>query len=112
MARPTKMVDERALRAMAEANLNNIQIADALGISIKTLKRRYGQIVKDSRSSVKAKLAIKALQMAMKGNWGAMKYQLSNQLGWSEKVTIDGSSEVTGQVVVYRAYNPADLKEK
>ncbi len=112
MARPRKIVDERMLRVMAESNLNNVQIAEAMGISKKTLERRYVALLKEARSNIRSKLAIKALQMALKGHWGALKYQLSNQLNWSEKVTIDGNTEHTGQVVVYRSYNPADLKEK
>jgi hypothetical protein len=109
MARPRKVIDEKFLRLMAESNLNNEQIADRLSISVKTLNRRYVHILKDARSSMKTKLAIKALQMALKGHWPALKYQLSNQLGWSERTTID-TSESSKPFTL--AYTVDDLKKE
>lgn len=106
MARPKKVIDEKLLEAMATSHLPNEHMANTLGISVWTLERRYAQKIQEYKSRGKAKLVMKAQQLAEKGNWPALKYLLGNHLNWSEKVEVQSSDN--NPTIVTRVFDPRE----
>lgn len=110
MARPKKIIDEKLLEAMATSHLPTKYIAETLGVSHDTLQRRYALKIQECRSKGKAKLVIKAQQLAEKGSVPMIKYLLGNHLGWSEKIETKETGN-TSTVVVYQSYDKKKLNE-
>lgn len=84
--RTPKEVDEALLEKLSIIHCSNQTIADCLGISVDTLKRRFAEKIEEFRSRGKAKLKTLAFNKAEKGDFAAIKFLLQNYTGMSDKV--------------------------
>lgn len=108
MARPKKEIDEKLLEKLAFVHLPDQIIADCLGISEWTLRRRYARKIDESKSKGKAKLATLAWAKAEKGDWAAIKFLLQNWLKMSDKIEQTVNADLSKPIVL--AYSNESVK--
>jgi hypothetical protein len=88
------------------------QIADFLGISDKTLRRRMQEdpsilsVYKSGKQRAVAGVATSLLQQAREGNTTAMIFYLKTQAGWRETQNIDAT--IRGDIVIDLVTLPAN----
>jgi predicted transcriptional regulator len=118
MARPRKdLTDEQIaqVRKLA-AVLTMEQIADFLGISEQTLRRRFHddprvlEAYKKGKGEALAGVATNLIQQAREGNTTAAIFYLKTQGGWREKSEVDVTTNGRPIVpeIVFRVVRPDD----
>lgn len=116
MARPRKdLTDEQIsqVRKLA-AVLTMEQIADFLGISEQTLRRRFQddsrvlEAFKKGKGEALAGVATNLIQQAREGNTAAAIFYLKTQGGWREKSEVDVTTNGKNIVpeIVFRVVRP------
>lgn len=68
MARPRKEIDKQSVRKLACYGLTVSEIAEFLGVSEATIKRRCRKELEEGRAKLKANIRIQQLQAAERGN--------------------------------------------
>ena len=87
MARPRKEIDEELLYKLALIHCSLIEMADIVGVSQDTLKRRYAHIIAKGKSEGKMKLRRKQIEVAMSGNHTMLIWLGKQMLGQSDSPT-------------------------
>jgi len=95
MGRPKKNIDESVIEELAGLNCSYEEIARIVGVAESTLTRRFAQVIKRGRESVKTSLKRKQFQVAMSGNVAMLIWLGKNILGQSDSVKSDESIELT-----------------
>lgn len=110
MARPVKPIDADMVRRAAEAGLTRDEIARVLGVSSKTIQRRFGKQVAEGNERGVSSIKLKLHQKAMGGNIAALIFSLKNRAGWSDRNTISGPGGGPIQHEDVSALSDADLQ--
>jgi hypothetical protein len=87
MARPKKEIDEEMLVKLAQMHCTMPEMADIMGVSIDTLKRRYRPLIAQGKSQGKMRLRRKQIEVAMSGNHTMLIWLGKNMLGQSDTPT-------------------------
>ncbi len=119
MARPKKQIDFKYLKTICQRPISSEDIAAILGVSKDTLERAVKRELKmglaafkqQNLASLRLTILDQQLSIMKKGNSSMAIFLGKQYCGQTDKVE---TKEVgnPNQVVVYRSYNPADLKEK
>jgi hypothetical protein len=94
MARPKKIIDENLIEELAGLNCSYEEISKIVGVSVRTLHRNYGTVIKRGTESVKTSLRRKQYQIAMKGNPALLIWLGKIILGQKERIETDGKTEL------------------
>ena len=84
MARPKKEIDEELLYKLALIHCTMIEMADIVGVSQDTLKRRYADIINKGKAEGKMRLRRKQVEVAMSGNHTMLIWLGKQMLGQRE----------------------------
>lgn len=93
MARPRKIVDEKAILELASKGRTMVEIAAYCGISDDTLSRRFAGIVKRGKSLMCGSLRSKQYEVAMSGNPTMLIWLGKQELGQTDKQELTGHLE-------------------
>jgi len=95
MARPKKEVDIGLIEELAGLNCSFEEISHIVGVSVRTLHRSYGTVIKKGLETAKTSLKRKQFEVAMKGNPTMLIWLGKIILGQKDKIETEGKSELT-----------------
>lgn len=94
IGRPKKAVDEKILANLASIGCTIEEIGSVMGVSARTLRRNYAEIIDANRDKGKASLRKKMFDKAMKKDNTMMQIWLSkNYLGMKERTVTENINE-------------------
>lgn len=98
MANHKKPIDEKLLEGLASIHCTDEEMAKMVGVSAKTLRKRYGHLIDEARVNGKVSLRRKAFKKALDGNGDSscLIYLHKTYLGAPETINVNhtGSIEV------------------
>lgn len=94
MARPKKEIDEELLYKLATIHCTMIEMADIVGVSQDTLKRRYADIINKGKAEGKMRLRRKQVEVAMSGNHTMLIWLGKQMLGQRETPLADDVEKI------------------
>ena len=93
MGRPQKSIDEKVLANLSQINCTQEEIASILGISARTLQRRYADLIEVNKNKGKASLRKRMYEKAMKGNDKLMIWLSKQYLEMSDRIHNTNTTE-------------------
>ena len=85
MGRPNKKVDEKVIANLSQIGCTQEEIGSVVGISARTLQRRFADLIEDNKNKGKASLRKRMWQSALKGNPNMMIWLSKNYLGMKDR---------------------------
>ena len=85
MGRPNKDVDEDVIAKLSQIGCTQEEIGAVVGISARTLQRRFSDLVEENKNIGKASLRKRMWQSALKGNPNMMIWLSKNYLGMKDR---------------------------
>src|SRR5688500_9760964 len=86
MGRPKIEIDPAEVEKLAGLNCSNQEIADFLGVGVRTIETRFCAAIKKGRSNVKTSLKRKQYDVALGGNTTMLIWLGKQYLGQSDKM--------------------------
>lgn len=86
MGRPNKKVDEKVIANLSQIGCTQEEIGSVVGISARTLQRRFSDLVEENKNIGKASLRKKLWEKALKGNDKLLIWLSKNELNMVDKV--------------------------
>ena len=83
--RPNKKVDEKVIANLSQIGCTQEEIGSVVGISARTLQRRFSDLVEDNKNIGKASLRKRMWSSALKGNPNMMIWLSKNYLGMKDR---------------------------
>ena len=85
MGRPNKDVDEDVIAKLSQIGCTQEEIGAVVGISARTLQRRFSDLVEENKNIGKARLRKRMWASALKGNPNMMIWLSKNYLGMKDR---------------------------
>ena len=86
MGRPNKKVDEKVIANLSQIGCTQEEIGSVVGISARTLQRRYADLVAENKNIGKASLRKKLWEKALKGDPKLLIWLSKNELNMVDKI--------------------------
>ena len=86
MGRPIKDVDEKILANLSQIGCTQEEIGSIVGISARTLQRRFADLLEVNKNKGKASLRKKMWEKALKGNEKLLIWLSKNELNMKDKI--------------------------
>ena len=86
MGRPKKELDEDVIAKLSQIGCTQEEIGSVLGISARTLQRRYADLVAENKNIGKASLRKKLWEKALKGDPKLLIWLSKNELNMVDKI--------------------------
>jgi len=86
IGRPKKELDEDIIARLSQIGCTQEEIGSCVGISARTLQRRYADLVKENKNKGKASLRKKMWEKALKGNDKLLIWLSKNELNMRDKI--------------------------
>ena len=86
MGRPTKEVDTKVIASLSQIGCTQEEIGSIVGISARTLNRRFADLLEENKNKGKASLRKKMWEKALKGNEKLLIWLSKNHLNMVDKV--------------------------
>ena len=86
MGRPTKEVDTKVIASLSQIGCTQEEIGSVVGISARTLQRRYADLVAENKNIGKASLRKKLWEKALKGDPKLLIWLSKNELNMVDKI--------------------------
>jgi len=86
IGRPKKELDEDIIAKLSQIGCTQEEIGAVVGISARTLQRRYADLVAENKNKGKASLRKKMWEKALKGNEKLLIWLSKNELNMVDKV--------------------------
>ena len=112
MGRPIKDVDEKILANLRQIGCTQEEIGSIVGISARTLQRRYADLLEVNKNKGKASLRKKMYEKAIKGNDKLLIWLSKNMLGMSERIHNTNTTEPLPLIIEAKAEEVKDLNGK
>ena len=93
IGRPKKEVDVDVIAKLSQIGCTQEEIGSVVGISARTLQRRYADLVAENKNKGKASLRKKMWEKALKGNEKLLIWLSKNELNMVDKVHTTQSVE-------------------
>ena len=93
LGRPQKPIDEKVLANLSQINCTQEEIASILGISARTLQRRYADLIEVNKNKGKASLRKRMYEKAMKGNDKLMIWLSKQYLNMTDRIHNTNTTE-------------------
>ena len=84
MGRPKKELDEEIIANLSQIGCTQEEIGAVVGISARTLQRRFADLIEDNKNKGKASLRKRMWASALKGNPNMMIWLSKNYLGMKD----------------------------
>jgi len=85
MGRPKKELDEDVIANLSQIGCTQEEIGAVVGISARTLQRRFADLIEDNKNKGKASLRKRMWSCALKGNPNMMVWLSKNYLGMKDR---------------------------
>ena len=112
MGRPIKDVDEKILANLSQIGCTQEEIGSIVGISARTLQRRFADLLEINKNKGKASLRKRMFEKAMKGNDKLLIWLSKNMLGMSERIHSTNVTEPLPLIIEAKAEEVKDLNGK
>lgn len=93
IGRPKKELDADVIAKLSQIGCTQEEIGSVVGISARTLQRRYADLVAENKNKGKASLRKKMWEKALKGNEKLLIWLSKNELNMVDKVHTTQSVE-------------------
>ena len=93
MGRPNKKVDEKVIANLSQIGCTQEEIGSVVGISARTLQRRFSDLVEENKNIGKASLRKRMWASALKGNPNMMIWLSKNYLGMKDRTVNENINE-------------------
>ena len=93
IGRPKKELDVDVIAKLSQIGCTQEEIGSVVGISARTLQRRYAELVAENKNKGKASLRKKMWEKALKGNEKLLIWLSKNELNMVDKVHTTQSVE-------------------
>ena len=93
IGRPKKELDEDVIAKLSQIGCTQEEIGSVVGISARTLQRRYAELVAENKNKGKASLRKKLWEKALKGDPKLLIWLSKNELGMVDKIHTTQSVE-------------------
>ena len=112
MGRPNKKVDEKVIANLSQIGCTQEEIGSVVGISARTLQRRFSDLVDDNKNIGKASLRKRMWASALKGNPNMMIWLSKNYLGMKDRTVQETIVEPLPLIIEAKAEEIKDLNGK
>ena len=112
LGRPQKPIDEKVLANLSQINCTQEEIASILGISARTLQRRYADLIEVNKNKGKASLRKRMYEKAMKGNDKLMIWLSKQYLEMSDRIHNTNTTEPLPLIIEAKAEEIKDSNGK
>ena len=112
LGRPQKPIDEKVLANLSQINCTQEEIASILGISARTLQRRYADLIEVNKNKGKASLRKKMYEKAMKGNDKLMIWLSKQYLNMTDRIHNTNTTEPLPLIIEAQAEEIKDSNGK
>ena len=112
LGRPQKPIDEKILANLSQINCTQEEIASILGISARTLQRRYADLIEINKNKGKASLRKRMYEKAMKGNDKLMIWLSKQYLEMSDRIHNTNTTEPLPLIIEAQAEEIKDSNGK
>ena len=112
MGRPQKSIDEKVLANLSQIGCTQEEIGSIVGISARTLERRFADLLEVNKNKGKASLRKKMYEKAIKGNDKLLIWLSKNMLGMSERIHNTNTTEPLPLIIEAKAEEVKDLNGK
>ena len=92
MGRPIKDIDQKVLANLSQIGCTQEELGSILGVSARTLQRRFADLIEVNKNKGKASLRKKMYEKAMKGNDKLLIWLSKNYLNMVDKVHTTSTS--------------------
>jgi len=86
IGRPTKEVDTKVIASLSQIGCTQEEIGSVVGISARTLQRRFADLVAENKNIGKASLRKKLWEKALKGDPKLLIWLSKNELNMVDKI--------------------------
>ena len=86
IGRPKKQLDKDVIAKLSQIGCTQEEIGSVIGISARTLQRRYADLVKENKNIGKASLRKKLWEKALKGNDKLLIWLSKQELNMRDKI--------------------------
>jgi hypothetical protein len=86
MGRPTKEVDTKVIASLSQIGCTQEEIGSVVGISARTLQRRFADLVAENKNIGRASLRKKLWERALKGDPKLLIWLSKNELNMVDKI--------------------------
>ena len=112
MGRPQKSIDEKVLANLSQIGCTQEEIGCIVGISARTLQRRFADLLEVNKNKGKASLRKRMYEKAMKGNDKLLIWLSKNMLGMSERIHNTNITEPLPLIIEAQAEEVKDINGK
>ena len=112
LGRPQKPIDEKVLANLSQINCTQEEIASILGISARTLQRRYADLIEVNKNKGKASLRKRMYEKAMKGNDKLMIWLSKQYLNMTARIHNTNTTEPLPLIIEAQAEEIKDSNGK
>ena len=109
--RPKKQLDKDVIAKLSQIGCTQEEIGSCVGISARTLQRRYADLVKENKNIGKASLRKKMWDKALKGNDKLLIWLSKNELNMRDKIETQSIVEPLPLIIDAKA-EEIDAEEK
>ena len=93
MGRPKKELDKDVIAKLSQIGCTQEEIGSVVGISARTLQRRYADLVEENKNIGKASLRKRMWKCALNGNPNMMVWLSKNALGMKDRTVTENVTE-------------------
>ena len=93
IGRPKKELDKDVIAKLSQIGCTQEEIGSVLGISARTLQRRYADLVEENKNIGKASLRKRMWKAALNGNPNMMVWLSKNYLGMKDRTVTENVTE-------------------
>ena len=114
LGRPTKDIDQKILANLSQIGCTQEELGSILGVSARTLQRRFADLIEVNKNKGKASLRKKMWEKAMKGNGNdkLLVWLSKNYLNMVDKVHTTSTTEPLPLIIEAKAEEVKDINGK
>ena len=112
LGRPHKAIDEKILANLSQIGCTQEELGSILGVSARTLQRRFAEIIEVNKNKGKASLRKRMYEKAMKGNDKLLIWLSKNMLGMSDRIHNTNITEPLPLIIEAQAEEVKDINGK
>ncbi len=112
LGRPTKDIDQKVLANLSQIGCTQEELGSILGVSARTLQRRFADLIEVNRNKGKASLRKKMYEKAMKGNDKLLIWLSKNYLNMVDKVHTTSTTEPLPLIIEAKAEDVTEINGK
>tara|TARA_A100001515_G_scaffold110496_1_gene91494 strand:- start:319 stop:711 length:393 start_codon:yes stop_codon:yes gene_type:complete len=114
LGRPTKDIDQKILANLSQIGCTQEELGSILGVSARTLQRRFADLIEVNKNKGKASLRKKMWEKAMKGNGNdkLLVWLSKNYLNMVDKVHTTSTTEPLPLIIEAKAEDVTEINGK